>query len=108
MDARQRRLLLRIDLAHSSHAQVESASPDQQVHAAEQLSLLARALRELPEKYRRAFLLCQIQEWDTNQIAADLQVGERMARNYVSRSAQYCRLRLNGVTARDARREIIP
>ena len=106
--ARQRRLHLRIDLAHSSEEQIESASPDQQVHAAEQLSLLARALGELPEKYRRAFLLCRIQEWDTNQIAADLGVGERMARNYVSRSARYCRLRLDGVTARDARREIIP
>jgi RNA polymerase sigma factor (sigma-70 family) len=106
--ARQRRLHLRIDLAHSSEEQIESASPDQQVHAAEQLSLLARALSELPEKYRRAFLLCRIQEWDTNQIAADLRVGERMARNYVSRSARYCRLRLDGVTARDARREVIP
>jgi RNA polymerase sigma factor (sigma-70 family) len=106
--ARQRRLHLRIDLAHSPEEQIESTSPDQQVHAAEQLSLLARALSELPEKYRRAFLLCRIQEWDTNQIAADLRVGERMARNYVSRSARYCRLRLDGVTARDARRAVIP
>jgi RNA polymerase sigma-70 factor (ECF subfamily) len=106
--ARQRRLHLRIDLAHSSEEQIESASPDQQVHAAEQLSLLARALRELPEKYRRAFLLFRIQERGTNQIAADLGVGERMARNYVRRSAQYCRLRLDGMTARDARREVIP
>jgi RNA polymerase sigma-70 factor (ECF subfamily) len=106
--ARQRRLHLRIDLANSPEEQIESASPDQQVHAAEQLSLLARALSELPEKYRRAFLLCRIQEWDTSQIAADLGVGERMARNYVSRSARYCRLRLDGVTARDARRDIIP
>jgi hypothetical protein len=37
-----------------------------------------------------------------------LGVGERMARNYVRRSAQYCRLRLDGMTARDARREVIP
>src|ERR1700737_1420362 len=100
--ARQRRLHLRIDLAHSSEEPIESASPDQQVHAAEQLSLLFRALGELPEKYRRAFLLCRIQEWPTNQIATDLGVGERMARNYVSRSAGYCRLRLDGVTGRDA------
>ena len=106
--ARQRRLHLRIDLAHSSEEQIESASPDQQVHAAEQLSLLARALGELPEKYRQAFLLCRVQEWSTSQIAADLGVGERMARNYVSRCARYCRLRLDGVTARDARREVIP
>jgi RNA polymerase sigma factor (sigma-70 family) len=106
--ARQRRLHLRIDLAHRSAEQIESASPDQQVHAAEQLSLLARALTELPEKYRRAFLLCRIQEWHTNQIATDLGVGERMARNYVSRSARYCRLRLDGATPRDARREVIP
>jgi RNA polymerase sigma factor (sigma-70 family) len=106
--ARQRRLHLRVGLADSSEEQIESASPDQQVHAAEQLSLLARALSELPEKYRRAFLLCRIEEWDTQQIAADLEVGERMARNYVSRSARYCRLRLDDVTARDARREVIP
>jgi RNA polymerase sigma factor (sigma-70 family) len=106
--ARRRRLHLRIDLAHSSEEQIESATPDQQVHAAEQLSLLARALSELPEKYRRAFLLCRIQEWDTNQIAADLDVGERMVRNYVSRTARYCRLRLDGATPRDARREVIP
>ena len=106
--ARQRRLHLRIDLAQSSEEQVEIATPDQQVQAAEQLSLLALALNELPEKYQRAFLLCRIQEWDTNQIAADLAVGERMARNYVSRTARYCRLRLEGATSRDARREVIP
>jgi RNA polymerase sigma-70 factor (ECF subfamily) len=106
--ARRRRLHLRFDLAHSSEEQIESATPDQQVHAAEQLSLLAQALSELPEKYRRAFLLCRIQEWDTNQIAADLEVGERMVRHYVSRTARYCRLRLDGATPVDARREVMP
>jgi RNA polymerase sigma factor (sigma-70 family) len=106
--ARQRRLHLRLDLIYSSEEQIESASPDQQLHAAEQLSLLALALSELPEKYRRAFLLCRIQEWHTGQIAADLGVGERMARNYVSRSARYCRLRLDGTTPHDARRDVIP
>jgi RNA polymerase sigma factor (sigma-70 family) len=106
--ARRRRLHLRIDLAYSSEEQIESATPDQQAHAAEQVSLLARALSELPEKYRRAFLLCRIQEWNTNQIAADLEVGERMARNYISRTDRYCRLRLDGATPRAARREVIP
>jgi RNA polymerase sigma factor (sigma-70 family) len=106
--ARRRRSHLRIDLAHSSEEQIECATPDQQVHAAEQLSLLARALSELPAKYRRAFLLCRIDEWSTNRIAEDLGVGERMARNYVSRTAQYCRLRLDGASAHDARREVIP
>jgi RNA polymerase sigma factor (sigma-70 family) len=106
--ARRRRLHLRVELAHSSKEQIESASPDQQVHASEQLSLLARSLAELPEKYQRAFLLCRVHEWPTQQIAADLGVGERMARNYVSRSARYCRLRLDGMAAADARREVIP
>lgn len=105
--ARRRRLHLRIDLAHSEE-QIEIASPDQQLQATEQLSLLAQALSELPQKYRRAFLLCRIQEWDTNQIAADLAVGARMARNYVSRTARYCRLRLEGATPRNARRDVIP
>jgi RNA polymerase sigma factor (sigma-70 family) len=106
--ARQRRLTLRIDPGHSSEEQIEYASPEQQVHAVEQLSLLARALSELPEKYRRAFLFCRIEEWSTHQISTVLGVGERMARHYVSRSARYCRLRLDGVTARDARREVMP
>ena len=106
--ARRRRLHLRLDLAHSSNDQIESASPDQQVDASEQLSLLAQSLAELPEKYQRAFLLCRVHEWPTQQIAADLGVGERMARNYVSRSARYCRLRLDGMAAPDARREVIP
>jgi RNA polymerase sigma factor (sigma-70 family) len=106
--ARQRRLHLRIDPGYSSEEQIEYASPEQQVHAAEQLSLLARALSELPETYRRAFLFCRIEEWSTRQISAVLGVGERMARHYVSRSARYCRLRLDGVTARDARREVMP
>src|SRR5882757_4704830 len=106
--ARRRRLHSRIDLAHSSEEQIESATPDQQLHAAEQLSMLTQALNELPEKYRRAFLLFRIQEWGTNQIAADLAVGERMARHYVSRTARYCRLRLDGATPCDARREVMP
>jgi RNA polymerase sigma factor (sigma-70 family) len=106
--ARRRRLHLRLDLAYSSEAQIESETPDQQVHAAEQLSLLALALSALPAKYRRAFLLCRIQEWSTHQIAADLEVGERMARNYVSRTDRYCRLILDGATSRAARREVIP
>ena len=106
--ARRRRLDLRIDLAHSSEEQIESATPDQQVHAAQQLSLLARALSELPEKYRRAFLFCRLEEWSTHQISAVLGVGERMARHYVRRTARYCRLRLDGATPRDARRAVIP
>jgi RNA polymerase sigma-70 factor (ECF subfamily) len=106
--ARRRRLHLRLDMAHSSEEQIESATPDQQVHAAEQLSLLARALSKLPAKYRRAFLLCRIREWSTHQIAADLEVGERMARNYVNRTDRYCRLILDGATPCAARREVIP
>jgi RNA polymerase sigma-70 factor (ECF subfamily) len=106
--ARRRHLRLRLDLDHSSKDQIESTSPDQQLDASEQLSLLAQSLAELPEKYQRAFLLCQVHEWPTLQIAADLGVGERMARNYVRRSARYCRLRLDGLPAPDARREVIP
>jgi RNA polymerase sigma factor (sigma-70 family) len=106
--ARQRRLHLRFDMGHSSDEQIESTSPYRQVCAAEQLSLLGQILGELPQKYRRAFLLCRIQEWDTRQIAAELGVGERMARNYVSRTARYCRLRLDDVPAIEARRKVIP
>ena len=87
--------------------QVESATPEERAHAEDQLSLLRRALSELPVRYRRAFVLYRFREWTTAQIANDMKIHERMARRYVSRATQYCKLRMGDWSAADARREIM-
>jgi len=58
-------------------------------------------------RYRRAFVLYRFQEWTIAQIAQDMQIHERMARRYVSRATLYCKRRMEGVSAVQARREIM-
>lgn len=81
---------------------VDRRSPDRRVMGAEDLELVQQALLELPLKYRRAFVLHRFEDWSTVQIARDLGVQERMVRNYISRTAIYCKLRLEGVSPSEA------
>ena len=106
--ARQQAARLRIDQGRVIEEPLEAATPDQELLASQQLELFERTLQELPDSYRRAFLLYRFKERTTQQIAKELGIGERMARNYVSRTARYCKLRLDGICAADARREVMP
>jgi RNA polymerase sigma factor (sigma-70 family) len=106
--ARQRRSRLRLDQELEPAEQFDVNTPEQQLHAAEQLALLRRALSELPVKYRRAFLRYRFRDWTTLQIAQNMNVRERMVRNYIRRTTLYCKLRLDGKSAADARREVMP
>jgi RNA polymerase sigma factor (sigma-70 family) len=105
--ARQLHSRSRLDEEVTVQQQFDEETPEQQVHAAEQLKLLRRVLGELPVKYRRAFLLHQFRDWTTAQIAADMKIRERMARRYLSRATQYCKRRLEGLSASAAHREIM-
>lgn len=105
--ARQQRSRMRLDQGLATEEQVDATTPEEQVHATEQLALLKQALSELPVRYRRAFLLNRFKDLTTEQIAADMQIGECMARRYVCRATQYCKRRLDGLSAADARKEIM-
>ena len=71
--------------------------------ATEELDTLEKALFELPHSHRRAFVLHRFEDWSTAEIARDLGVGERSARNYISRAAVYCKLRIMGLAAAEAK-----
>jgi RNA polymerase sigma factor (sigma-70 family) len=105
---RQRRSRDRLDQVFSEDQLVDSTTPDRHLLASEDLALVEQALYELPPKYRRAFILRRYHEWTPEEIAGDLGIGTRMVRNYICRTTVYCKLRLDGICAADARNRVIP
>jgi RNA polymerase sigma factor (sigma-70 family) len=105
---RQRRSRERLDRVLSEEELVESTTPDRHLLASEDLAMVEKALCELPPKYRRAFVLKRFHEWAPEEIARELGIGTRMVRNYICRTTVYCKLRLDGVSAADARNRVIP
>jgi RNA polymerase sigma-70 factor (ECF subfamily) len=82
---------------------VDCLGPDHRLMATEELDTFEKALFELPQSHRRAFVLHRFEDWPTAEIARDLGVGERSARNYISRAAVYCKLRIMGLSAAEAK-----
>ena len=104
---RQQQTRARLDREVLPDSDEDQTTPDQEVEAVNQMEVLQRALQELPARYRRAFYLSRYHEWTTAQIAADMQIQERMARQYVGRATIYCKRRLEGMPAGAAYRELM-
>jgi RNA polymerase sigma factor (sigma-70 family) len=104
---RQQQSRSKLDLEVLCGSDELQTTPEQEVEAAGQMQVLEHALRELPVRYRRAFYLSNYEGWTTAQIAKDMQIKERMARQYVGKSTVYCKRRLEGVSARDAYRDLM-
>lgn len=105
--ARQRAARSRIDRRDAGADLVDTLSPDRALGARQDLELLERALHELPPRYRQAFVLHRFEEWSTEAIARELGIEKRMVRNYISRSVLYCKLRIQGLKARDAKAQVM-
>lgn len=73
--------------------------PDRTAMAQEELVLIKDALRELPEKCRRAFMLHIFAGHSVQQIATQMQLTDRMIRHYVARAMAVCRQRLDEANA---------
>lgn len=69
--------------------------PDRMVLAQEELEIIKSALRELPEKCRRAFMLHLFAGHSVQEIAVQMQLTDRMIRHYVARAMAVCRERLD-------------
>lgn len=74
------------------------------VMAADELAVLLTALRELPLKCQKAFLLHKVRGQPTAQVAKHMGLTDRMVRNYVRRALVYCRLRCDGMSRDEAAR----
>ena len=96
----------RLDQIAPQTEPVDRLSPDHRLMATEELDVLERALLELPHSHRRAFMLHRFEDWPTAEIARDLGVRERSARNYITRAAVYCKLRLMGVPQAQAKAQV--
>lgn len=68
----------------------ERPSPERNVLAQEELSRVSARLMELPENCRRAFIMHVLLDRPTREIAAEMNVSDRMVRNYVTRGLLVC------------------
>jgi RNA polymerase sigma factor (sigma-70 family) len=78
------------------------AEPEAQAIEGERVEQIRGFLRELPQPVREAFLLFRTEEMDQGSIARRLGVSDRMVRNHITRALMYCRLRLDGLSPREA------
>lgn len=64
--------------------------PDRSAMAQEELQIVRQALRDLPAKCRKAFVLHVFAERSLPEIAAEMQLSDRMIRYYVARAMAHC------------------
>lgn len=71
--------------------------PDRTAIAQQEMEIIKQALRELPEKCRRAFMLHVFAGYRVQEIAVQMNLTDRMIRHYVARAMAMCRQRLDEV-----------
>ena len=81
-------------------------NPEHGALAEEELQAVMLGLSELPPKCREAFLRFRLDGISQQQIARELHVTERMVRHYVTQAIVYCRLRIEGWTADQAKERL--
>ncbi len=69
---------------------------ERQTMSRQDFEVVCRALDELPEKPRRAFILHFVEGYSTPEVASDMAIDERTVRKYVTRALVHCRQRLSG------------
>lgn len=103
---RRRSRVQRLEPVYDEDELTDTRSPSRQAIASEELEIVRRALLELPERYRQAFLMRRIDELDTTTIGQRLGIKETQVRTYLRRVVAYCQLRVDGVSADDARQSV--
>ncbi len=67
--------------------------PEQHLWASQQWKRMQEALRELPARTQRAFVMHVVEGRDFGVVASDMKLSERMVRYHVSRALAHCRER---------------
>ena len=82
----------------------ERAAPDKCVAAREELRLIEAAIRELPPKCRKVFILLRLEGRSYKEIALAMALSETMVRKYAARALEHCLAKLDdGATAGNRR-----
>lgn len=104
---RQQNIRARLDQQHETLADLDLVSPtENSVLAADELARLMSALKELPSKCQRAFLLHRLRGLSTAEVAAQLGITDRTVRNHLRRALLYCRFRVEGMPMDEALRRV--
>jgi len=69
----------------------ESASPERQYLAHDELDRISEAMKDLPEKCRQAFTQHVLLERPLMEVAAEMKLSTRMVRYYIVRGLEVCR-----------------
>lgn len=99
---RQRQSRSRLDQLDVFDELLDDSGTERAVLAAQELALIEAAIAELPEKYRQAFRLVRLEDRSFPEVAAFMEISERMVRKYVTGTLIYIRLRREGVAGADA------
>lgn len=81
----------------------EQSFVEKHVLAADELQVFRASLEELPEHHRQALVMNRLDGLSTAEIGRRLGKSERMIRRYVVYALIYCRHRIGGLTAAEAR-----
>jgi RNA polymerase sigma-70 factor (ECF subfamily) len=88
-------------------AALDLGSPTESgVMAADELAKLLAALRELPVKCQKAFLLHKVRGLSTLEVAKHMGITDRMVRNHIRRALAYCGLRCEGMGMDEALKRV--
>jgi RNA polymerase sigma factor (sigma-70 family) len=79
-------------------------NPEQQLLSQELSRQLQLCLQELSVKCREVFQLHRLEGLDQREVARRLGFSDRMVRRYVTYAMVYCRLRMDGVPMKQARK----
>jgi RNA polymerase sigma factor (sigma-70 family) len=77
---------------------VQEGPVEKEVFAADEMRVFWDCLAELPEPYRRSFVLHRMDNLSTSEIGKKIGKSERMVRRYLAYALAYCRHRLSGMT----------
>ncbi|MBL8269805.1 RNA polymerase sigma factor [Steroidobacter sp.] len=90
----------------TDHAEFEQFTDpfdvERAVLAEEELELFLACMEELPPKCREVFAMHRLRKLSSAQIAAQLQISDRMVRKHIARALIYCRYRLDGLSPQEA------
>jgi RNA polymerase sigma factor (sigma-70 family) len=73
----------------------EAVTPEHEATVAQEVAHLEKLIAQLPPKCRQAFLLYKVEGLEFAEVAARMQLSERMVRDYVVRAVVYCRVGLD-------------
>jgi RNA polymerase sigma factor (sigma-70 family) len=105
---RRRAVSGRLEDTYADEDLTTTLGPDRELQASQSLDVVRQALLELPARHRRAFLLQRFEDKSTAEIGRLLGIKERQARYYISHVVTYCRLRLDGLSAQEAKARVFP